>query len=88
MTPLQRHVLFPALVPVLFLAVAATPVDVLGCRNRGLLALGIAFFSVLTGLYAAVRAGKLRRTGNPEGQWWLATAITLAIAPIALLFLA
>lgn len=88
MNPLQRHVLLPALVPLLFLAVAATPVQLLGCRNRGLLALGIAFVSVSAGLYAAARATKLRRSGDPEGQWWLASAIILAIAPIALLILA
>ena len=88
MTPLQRHILLPALLPAMFLAVAATPVELLGCRNRGLLALGIALASVIAGVYAAVRAGKLRGSSHPEGQWWLATAIILAIAPIALLILA
>jgi hypothetical protein len=88
MTPLQRHVLFPALVPLLFLAVAATPVELLGCRNRGLLALGIALASALAGLYAAMRAATLRRRADPLSPWWLATAIILAIAPIALLILA
>jgi hypothetical protein len=56
-----HHVIIPSLLPiaffaVAFFAVAATPVEVLGCRNRGLLALLIAFVSVLAGLAAAVRA--------------------------------
>jgi len=32
-----RHILLPAFAPVLFLVIATTPVDVLGCRTRGLL---------------------------------------------------
>lgn len=88
MTPFQRHVLLPALVPLLFLAVAATPVEVLGCRNRGLLALTIALVSVIAGLVAAVKAINLQRQGDPQARWWLKSALYLAIAPIALLILA
>lgn len=88
MTPLTRHVLLPLFVPMSFFMVGFSPVELLGCRNRGLLALAIAFISVIAGLYTAIRAGNLRRHNNPQGQWWLATALILAIAPIALLFLA
>lgn len=88
MTPLTRHLLLPLFVPIAFFLVALSPVQLLGCRNRGLLALAIAFASVLAGLYTAVRAANLRRRGDPEAQWWLATTLILIIAPIALLILA
>jgi hypothetical protein len=80
--------IIPSLLPIAFFAIAATPVEVLGCRNRGLLALLIAFVSVLVGIVAAVRAVQGRRRGEAESVRWVATALILAIPPVALLFLA
>lgn len=88
MTPLQRHILLPSLVPLLFCAVAATPVEWLGCRNRGLLALLIALVSMIAGLVAAVTAINRQRQGDPQARWWLKSAALLAIAPIFLIILA
>jgi hypothetical protein len=85
---LLHYLLIPSLLPIAFFAVAATPVEVLGCRNRGLLALLIAFVSVLTGLAAAVRAVQERRRGEADSGRWVATALILAIPPVVLLFLA
>jgi len=82
-----HHVIIPSLLPIAFFAVAATPVEVLGCRNRGLLALLIAFVSVLAGLAAAVRAVQGRR-GEADSSRWVVSALILAIPPVALLFLA
>lgn len=82
------HIFIPAILPIAFFAVAATPVEVLGCRNRGLLALLIAFISVLAGLGAAIRAVKGRRRGEADVDRWVMSALILAIAPVALIFLA
>jgi hypothetical protein len=60
MSRIQRHVILPSLAPLLFFAVAATPVEALGCRTRGLLAFAIALVSVLAGLGAAIMAIKGR----------------------------
>jgi hypothetical protein len=86
MTPLLRHVLLPALAPVCFLVVAALPVELLGCRNRGLLALALALGSVIGGLGAAVRAA--RGAQAPAARWWAATALILATPAALLLVLA
>jgi hypothetical protein len=59
-----RHILLPAFAPVLFLVVATTPVDVLGCLNRGLLAVAIAFLSVLAGLGSAIAGVRGRMRGE------------------------
>jgi hypothetical protein len=88
MTNFQRHIVLPALAPLLFFAVAATPVHVLGCRTRGLLALIIAFVSVLAGLFASIMGAKTRMKHDPSTRWWLASAVILVIPPIALLILA
>jgi hypothetical protein len=39
------HVILPAIMPVLFFVIALTPVEVLGCLVRGLIALLIALIS-------------------------------------------
>jgi hypothetical protein len=47
--------------PVLFFAMALFPVDLLGCRTRGLIAFSIAFANGLAGLGAARMALKGER---------------------------
>jgi hypothetical protein len=88
MQNLTRHILLPTLAPLLFFVVAATPVEFLGCRNRGLLALTIAFASVLCALYAAIRGANCSHRRDPQSTWWLLSLLILAIPPVALLVLA
>jgi hypothetical protein len=52
-----RHIVLPALAPAAFFLVASTPVEVLGCFNRGLMALTIALASVIGGLIFAIKGG-------------------------------
>lgn len=54
---LTRHVVIPAIMPVIFFSVAFTPVAVLGCRNRGLLAALVALASGFWALGAGGRRG-------------------------------
>lgn len=88
MTRMFRHVVLPALAPAAFFLVASTPVEVLGCFNRGLMALAIAMASVICGLIFAVRGGLGKRRGDPQAHWWAISALILAIPPAALLVLA
>ena len=83
-----RHILLPAFAPVLFLVIATTPVDVLGCRNRGLLAVAIAFISVLAGLGSAVAGVRGRMKGDPAANWWATSALVLAIPAVLLILFA
>jgi hypothetical protein len=68
--------------------VAATPVQVLGCRNRGWLAVAIAFASVLLSLGTAIMGTKGRLQGDPHTLWWFASTVILAIPAVALIILA
>ncbi len=87
MTSFTRHILIPAIIPVLFFGVAATPVEWLGCSTRGLVAIIIAFIGVLAGLAAAIMALRGRLRGEKQSIWWVATALVLSIPAIAVLFL-
>jgi hypothetical protein len=88
MSRIQRHVILPSLAPLLFFTVAATPVEALGCRTRGLLAFAIALVSVLAGLVAAIMAVKGRLKGDSHSMWWVGSALILAIPAVGVLLLA
>jgi hypothetical protein len=88
MYPIMLHVVVPAIMPALFFTVAALPVEMIGCRTRGLLALAVAFVSMLSGVAAAVMAVRGRVNGDPRSVWWVVTALILTVPGIALLVLA
>jgi len=83
-----RHIVLPALAPAVFFLVAATPVEVIGCFNRGLTALAVALVGVVAGLIFAVKCGRSRRRGEPDAHWWALSALILAIPAVGLIILA
>ena len=82
------HLLLPVFLPVVFFKVATTPVEVLGCRTRGLIALSIALGSGLAALGIAIIGAKGRSRSNPHAIWWISSSIILAIPVVAFLILA
>ncbi len=83
-----RHVVIPAIMPAVFFSVAFTPVAVLGCRNRGLLALAVALASGCWALGAAVTGAKKRSRGDADAFWWVIGSMVLTIPVVALLLMA
>jgi hypothetical protein len=88
MNPIILHLMLPSILPALFFLVVSTPVEVLGCFTRGLIALLIAFIGVLGGLGAAIMGVKERRTGGLKTNWWVLSALFLSSPSVALIFLA
>ncbi len=82
------HVMFPLIMPILFFATASTPVEVLGCRTRGLIAVAIALVSGLAALGTAMMGARGRMKGTEGSIWWLGSTLILAIPAVALLILA
>lgn len=82
------HVLLPALMPAVFFTIAATPVDVLGCLTRGLLALLVASVSGFAALTTAIISVNGRRRGDVRAAWWAASSGILAIPVVGLIILA
>jgi len=82
------HVIFPALMPAAFFAVAFTPVQVIGCRNRGLLALTIAFMSGFAALAAMIRSRRESGRGPAAQVWWIISALIMTVPVVALLIMA
>jgi len=82
------HIILPAMMSVVFFLVALTPVEVLGCRTRGILAFLIALSSGMGALGAVIIALKKRIKGEDHSQWWIFSTLVLAIPVISLLTLA
>jgi len=73
---------------VLFFAVALTPVEVLGCFLRGLIALLISLVSGLAALVAVIIGLKGRVRQDKNSIWWMLSTLVLVIPVIALIILA
>ena len=82
------HLMIPATLPILFFVTASIPVEVLGCRNRGLIAVAIALVSGLSALGTAMIGARGRMKGSADSFWWVSSALILVIPVIALLILA
>ena len=82
------YILGPTIMPLIFFRIATTPVEILGCRTRGLIAVSIAFISGLAALGAAIVSAKRRKREDPSGIWWVASSLILAIPVVALIILA
>jgi hypothetical protein len=74
--------------PVFFFVVASTPVEVLGCLVRGLIALLIALISGLAALVTTVIGAKGRGRRDKNSIWWLMSTLILVIPVIAMILLA
>jgi hypothetical protein len=82
------HVIVPAVMPVLFLIVASTPVEVLGCFVRGLITLVIALISGLAALAMVIIGAKGRVRNDKDSIWWVISTLILVIPVIAMIVLA
>ncbi|MEJ2192540.1 MAG: hypothetical protein P8Y39_09385 [Nitrospirota bacterium] len=76
------------MIPAAFLLVASMPVDVLGCRNRGLLAVGIAIVGALGSLGASMRAVVGRTRSEPHTYWWVLSALVMMMPAVVVVVLA
>jgi hypothetical protein len=79
-----KHVALPALAPALIVGLYFTPLTVVGCLTRGLVAVTIALTSAVLAFVSVGFAFSAQRRRDPIGRWWILTACILAL-PLALL---
>ena len=82
------HLILPVIMPVLFLIIVLTPVEVLGCFVRGLIAMLIALTSGLVALVTVITGLKGRVRHDPNAIWWVLSTLILVIPVIAMIILA
>jgi hypothetical protein len=88
MKRIAYHLIFSTVMPVLFLIIALTPVEVLGCFVRGLIAMLIALISGLAALASAIIGLKGRVHHDPNAICWVISTLVLVIPVIAMIILA
>jgi len=79
MRKITKHIIIPLIVATIFFIVALLPVELLGCRNRGLIAALLAIAAGILGIVAAVKALIGRARGDSNSFLWMASALILAI---------
>jgi hypothetical protein len=85
MTRLGRHALLPLLPSAALVTLYFTPLGVIDCVSRGLLALAIALTSLLAALITAAVAIKMRIRGENGSEWWILTTVVLVLPALLLL---
>lgn len=78
----------PGILCLAFFVIAATPVEALGCLNRGIAALAVALISGVASVAAAFRGLRGRVRGETGSGWWMVRSLLLAIPVAALIVLA
>ena len=82
MKKIIKHLIIPAMFSALFFIIASLPAELLGCRNRGLIAAFVAIAAGVIGFVAAGQGllGKIR--GDENSPLWMASALILAVPAI------
>ena len=83
-----HHVIIPAFLVALFLLIVSTPVEAMGCRNRGLIAVTMALVGALSALGAVIKGLMGRIRGDPTSTWWITSGLILMIPALIVVIIA
>ena len=82
---LVKHVALPSLAPAAIVGLYFTPVSLIGCVNRGLIALAIVFLSLITGIALGIFALRARRKGDAGSAWRVISILILTLPALLVL---
>jgi hypothetical protein len=85
MGKVTKHILIPAIAPGIVIGLYFTPVAVVGCANRGLMALSVVLVSLIAGLATTVKGLKAKARNDTAYAWWITSAGILAIPTLLVL---
>jgi len=79
-----RHIVLPALAPASIVVLYFTPLTLISCVNRGLIALAVAFVSLVVGIVLGIIGIQAVRR-DPESRWWWIGSMFILLLPMLLL---
>jgi hypothetical protein len=85
MSPLTKYILIPAVAPLAVAVLYFTPLSVIGCSTRGLLALAVVFISLVAGIVVGVIGVRARMSGASVSGWRVAAMCVLALPAVLIL---
>lgn len=77
---LFRHVALPAVAPLALVVLYSTPLTVVGCAQRGLLALAVTSVATVAAFGCVVMAFRTRARGEDRSSWWMFSTAILALS--------
>ncbi|MCU0580913.1 MAG: hypothetical protein MUF26_00510 [Syntrophales bacterium] len=80
-----RHILLPAIAPILIVGLYFTPVALFGCVNRGLMSLAVVLVSAIAALVTVGMAFRLRLKNDPSSGWWIISGLILTLPLVLIL---
>jgi len=83
-----HHVITPVVLVTLFLLIVSTPVEIIGCRNRGLIAVTIALLGALSALGAVIKGLMGRIRGDSSSIWWITSGLILMMSALIVVIIA
>jgi len=85
MSLFTRHILIPAIAPLAVVGLYFTPVSLIGCANRGLIALAVVFISLVAGITTGVLGLRARARNGAASGWWIASTCILVLPVLLVL---
>jgi hypothetical protein len=85
MSAFTTHIVIPSIAPLAVVGLYLTPVSLIGCAPRGLLALAIVFISLVAAIMIGMLAIRSRIKGNPRSGWCIASMCVLALPALLVL---
>lgn len=85
MNRLSKHIILPATATIAVVALYFTPVALLGCVSRGLIALAVVGVSLLAALVSVGIGLKKRIRGEKGSEWWIVTTVILMLPALLIL---
>lgn len=79
-----KHIVLPAVAPMLIVGLYFTPVTFFGCRTRGLIAVAVVLISTICAFITIGFGFSARKRNDPIGSWWILSAAIFTL-PLALL---
>lgn len=80
-----RHVALPAAAPLTLVALYYTPLTVVGCAERGLLALAVTAAATVAAFGCIALGFRARARSDELSRWWVLSAAILTLSPALLL---
>ncbi len=79
MSTVTKHILLPSTPTLAVIGLYFTPLTVIDCVTRGLLALAVVFISFAFGIVSGIRGLRDRHSKIPGSGWWITSMCILAL---------
>ena len=85
MCKLVMNVLLPSVAPIAIVGLYLTPLTLIDCLTRGIIALAIVLVSLGAGILLGARGVRARMAGTPGSGWWMVSMCILALPALLVL---